>query len=114
MNQKWSERNKRKGNVFIDISKKRDEINGKGDKELTYFKERKGGLKFTFWNVAGLKNKDRDVWNFIEGCDFISLVETWIVEKDISYIEKNLAKDWIWKFFQQRRRKRKVGQKAGF
>lgn len=34
-----------------------------------------------FWNVAGLKKKDRDFWRGLEAWDVIVMVETWVDEK---------------------------------
>lgn len=31
--------------------------------------------KITFWNVAGLFNKDKEFWEFIMDSDFVSLSE---------------------------------------
>lgn len=32
--------------------------------------------RLLFWNVAGLGNKDKDFWKYIESFDFVSLSET--------------------------------------
>lgn len=36
----------------------------------------RGRVKIVFWNVAGLRRKDREFWNFIESFDVIGLSET--------------------------------------
>lgn len=38
--------------------------------------KKKEGVKVIFWNVAGIKNKDEDFWEFLEGYDVIGLIET--------------------------------------
>ncbi|OXU22500.1 hypothetical protein TSAR_003604 [Trichomalopsis sarcophagae] len=52
--------------------------------------------KFIFWNVAGVFNKDRNFWSYIEQGDFISLTETWIEEKYIEKFEKKLSNEFEW------------------
>lgn len=54
----------------------------------------KGGRKLIFWNIAGLKDKDRDVRNYLEAGDFISVVEKW-VEENIKFTDQ-LSKQLIW------------------
>lgn len=34
------------------------------------------------WNVAGLKNKDKDFWKGLEKWDIIILLETWLDKKE--------------------------------
>ncbi|TGZ54682.1 hypothetical protein DBV15_12603 [Temnothorax longispinosus] len=73
-----------------------------GDKK----KRKKGGkgngdasaeIKVIFWNVAGLKKKDREFWEYIEGFDIIGLCETWVEEKEWEKIKKNMSKKFVWK-----------------
>lgn len=59
-------------------------------------------------------NKDRQVWNFLEEGDFISLSETWIEEKSVSYIEKKCSKEFWWRFFPANREKKRGRAKGGF
>ena len=33
--------------------------------------ERKEGLKLCFWNIAGIGNKNRDVWRYLESYDVV-------------------------------------------
>lgn len=44
-------------------------------------KEREGRVKIAFWNVAGLRNKDREFWERIKQWDVMVFIETWIDEK---------------------------------
>lgn len=67
-----------------------------------------------FWNVAGLRNKDRDVWDFLEEGDFISLTETWVEQKNIKYMEGRLSKQFTWKFVAATRENKKGRAKGGF
>lgn len=49
-------------------------------------------MKILFWNVAGLKKKDREFWNYIEKFDVVGLCETTIEEKDWKDIEGKMPK----------------------
>lgn len=49
-------------------------------------------MKILFWNVAGLKKKDREFWNYIERFDVVGLCETTIEEKDWKGIEGKMLK----------------------
>lgn len=53
-------------------------------------------MKIVFWNVAGLKKKDREFWKYMEGFDVVGLCKTWIEEKDWKGIEKKLLKAFKW------------------
>lgn len=63
-------------------------------------------MRLTFWNIAGLRQKDK-VWEFIEEGDYISLTETWMEEKEIKFMENKLPKSWVWKFIPATREKKK-------
>lgn len=62
-------------------------MNTKRGRENKKESKSEGGRKLIFWNIAGLKSNDRDVWTFLKAGDFIRLTETWVEEKDIKYIE---------------------------
>lgn len=49
--------------------------------------------KVIFWNVAGLRNKDRDFWKGLEYWDVIVLSETWVDEIRWERIEIICRKD---------------------
>lgn len=36
----------------------------------------KRGMKVIFWNVAGLRNKDKSFWDFVRKFDVVGLTET--------------------------------------
>lgn len=74
---------------------------------------RRKGRRLTFWNIAGLRQKDREVWKFLEEGDFISITETWMEEKEIKFMENKLSKKWCWKFFPAVREKRRGRAKGG-
>jgi len=42
----------------------------------------KKAIGLVFWNVAGVKSKDRDFWDYLEKFDVIGLCETWIEERE--------------------------------
>ncbi|XP_077270175.1 uncharacterized protein LOC143901623 [Temnothorax americanus] len=48
-----------------------------------------------FWNVAGLKKKDRDFWEYIEEFDIIGLCETWVEEKEWERMKRNMSKKFV-------------------
>lgn len=53
-------------------------------------KEERGEGKMMFWNVTGLKNKDRSFWMGLKGWDVIMISETWVEERDWKKIKKGL------------------------
>jgi len=60
-----------------------------------------------FWNVAGLRNKDRDFWKGLENWDVIVLSETWVDEKGWDRIKEKLPKGYKWGTQIAKRRSRK-------
>lgn len=50
----------------------------------------------TFWNVAGMKNKDPDFWGDLKGWDIIFLLETWLDERGWEKARGKLPKEFIW------------------
>lgn len=50
-----------------------------------------------FWNIAGLMNKDKDFWEYIQCFDFIGLTETWIEERQWDKWENKLPSNFVWK-----------------
>lgn len=47
-----------------------------------------------FWNVAGLKGKEADFWNFIKEFEVIVFTETWIEEKEEAIARSKLEEDY--------------------
>lgn len=55
---------------------------GRGEEREGEEKRRgEGRYRVGFWNVAGLKNKDRDFWEGLKGWDIMILCETWVDNK---------------------------------
>ncbi|CAD6222085.1 GSCOCG00011712001-RA-CDS, partial [Cotesia congregata] len=55
-----------------------------------------GGIRLIFWNVAGIRNKDKEFWEFLERFDVIRLTETWVEEKDWDVMKNRLPPEWSW------------------
>lgn len=72
----------------------------------------KRNVRIVFWNIAGMKKKDRDFWDYVEGFDVIGLCETWIEERDWKNIESKLSNDFVWRC-QYASRARKKGRAKG-
>jgi len=49
-----------------------------------------------FWNVAGIRNKDTECWNYILGFDYVSLCETWLEEKEWEKWKRRLPGSHEW------------------
>lgn len=64
--------------------------------------------------MAGLLNKDRDFWAFLESVDFISLTETWVEEKDWLTLKNKLSTDFVWDNVPAYREHKKGRAKSGF
>lgn len=64
------------------------------------------------WNTAGLK-KDKDFWRYIKDFEFVSLVETWVEEKDWANLKERLPDSHEWKCVFARRIKKKGRAKGG-
>lgn len=58
----------------------------------------KGGLKICFWNIAGLNNKDEEVWEYMEEFDVVGLKETWFEKKEWEKLKKKLSKKFMWSY----------------
>lgn len=61
--------------------------------ELT--KNKKQNCKCIVWNIAGIKDKDNDFWEYISEFD-VGLIETWLKEKDWNTMKERLPKGYIW------------------
>ncbi|XP_039312991.1 uncharacterized protein LOC120359478 [Solenopsis invicta] len=70
------------------------------------------GVSIAFWNVAGLRNKDKEFWKGMERWEVMVLIETWIEEKGWKYIEGKLPKGYEWKV-QWAKRRNKKGRAIG-
>lgn len=38
------------------------------------------GARMCFWNIAGVLNKDKEVWEYLSNFELVSLMETWVEE----------------------------------
>lgn len=66
-----------------------------------------------FWNVAGVKGKDQEFWEFLEQFDVIGLTETWMENKEWEKWEKKMPKGWDWKCQGAKREEKKGRAKGG-
>lgn len=83
-----------------------------GEREGKEMKKMDRELSITFWNVAGLGNKDREFWKRLEGWDVMVLMETWIEEKKWDKIKSKLPVGYEWSM-QAAVRKNKKGRAMG-
>lgn len=60
-------------------------------------KKEKRNTRILFWNVAGVLNKDREFWKFLESMDMVNLTETWLDEKGWDRIKGQMNKNFEWK-----------------
>ncbi|CAG5090539.1 Protein of unknown function [Cotesia congregata] len=52
--------------------------------------EKRGGVRVLFWNVAGLRSKDKEFWDYVCKFDVIGMTETWVEEKGWEMTRKKL------------------------
>ncbi|XP_018393041.1 PREDICTED: uncharacterized protein LOC108772084, partial [Cyphomyrmex costatus] len=75
--------------------------------------KREQRVRGIFWNVAGLKNKETDFWEFLGNFEIIGLLETWIDEKEWGKLKEKMPKEWRWKCQPADRDKRRGRAKGG-
>lgn len=63
--------------------------------------------KIAFWNVAGIKRKDRDFWRGIKEWDVVVLVEIWLEKKRWDRIRDKLPRGFKWEAQIGKRKNRK-------
>lgn len=73
---------------------KEEDIGRRRRKEKKNEIRRKENFKIAFWNMAGLKNKDRDFWLGLEEWDVMILMGTWIDENGREKIKTKLPKGY--------------------
>lgn len=56
-----------------------------------------------FWNVAGIMNKDKEVWEYLRTFDVIGRTETWTEESKWERVKHRLPKEYDWKCTAARR-----------
>lgn len=54
------------------------------------------GVRICFWNIAGVLNKCKETWEYLERFDIIGLMEIWIDEEKWKKIENNLSTKYEW------------------
>lgn len=57
----------------------------------------KRGWRIGFWNVAGLRNKDKEFWNGLRRWEVMVMVETWVERKRWKRIKGKLPKGYKWR-----------------
>lgn len=60
-------------------------------------RKKNGNKKLLFWNIADLGGKDREIWDYIENFDYVSLCETWIDEQGWEKLKGWLPNTHEWK-----------------
>ena len=53
-------------------------------------------MKMVFWNVAGIKKKDKEFWEYIETFDIVGLTETWIEQNEWERVKGKLQSGFRW------------------
>ena len=49
-----------------------------------------------FWNVAGIKKKEKEFWEYIETFDIVGLTETWIEQNEWERVKGKLPSGFRW------------------
>lgn len=75
-------------------------------------KGRENWLKMRFWNIAGVRGRDKEFWKRIKEWDVEGLVETWLESKNWEGMKRNMPVEFSW-WMQEARRERKRGRAAG-
>lgn len=64
---------------------------GQNDRGQKMGKVRRKERNLIFWNIAGIRNKDKKFWGYIKRFDFVSLSETWVEKKKWEKLKKRLS-----------------------
>lgn len=89
------------------------ETGGRRGKGIESGKERREGKwKVAFWNVVGVRNKDKDFWEGLEEWDIMLMIETWIDEWGWEKIRRRLPIGYKWSA-QMAKRKYEKGRPSG-
>jgi hypothetical protein len=83
----------------------------KGEQEKQGTKGRKGA-KVLYWNVAGLRKRGDEFWDYVRQFEVVGLVETWVEKQSWEKVERTLPKEYKWEG-QCSKRERKRGRAAG-
>ena len=60
-------------------------------------------MKVAFWNVSGLKNKDKGFWGEVEKWDVLMMSETCLGGKDWLNVKSFLTKGYVWRMQEARK-----------
>ena len=60
-----------------------------------------------FWNIADVRNKDKNFWNYVDKFDFVSLCETWLEENEWKKVEGRLPNSHKWECIYAHREKKR-------
>ncbi|KOC69645.1 hypothetical protein WH47_10756, partial [Habropoda laboriosa] len=63
--------------------------------------------------VAGIERKDREFWKFVEGFDYVGLLETWVDQRKWESLRKRLPKGFVWSCQAAIREKKKGRPRGG-
>lgn len=80
----------------------RKEVEGKEEK-----------IKVLFWNIAGLRKKENDFWEYIKKFDVIGMTETWLEEDGWKKLEERMPNEFVWRCQAAVRDKKKGRAKGG-
>ena len=78
-------------------SKKEKKCRSMKDKRNRERKWEKKRVRGVVWNVAGLKRKETDFWEFLKGFEIIGLTETWIEKNDWEKLKEKMPEGWKWR-----------------
>lgn len=62
--------------------------------------------KISFWNMAGLENKDKELWEKLKKWDVMFLSKTWLQRKGWEKVRKWLPKGYVWEVQETGRKKK--------
>lgn len=47
-----------------------------------------------FWNVAGVRNKDKEFWEGVQEWDIVVMIETWLDERGWEKVRGRVSKGY--------------------
>ena len=56
------------------------------------------GVKLLFWNVQGLRKKDKKFSGYVGKLDVVGLVETWVQRENWEKLEETLPQEYVWEW----------------
>lgn len=70
-------------------------------------------IRGVFWNVAGVRKKEEDFWEFLTEFEVVGLTETWIDEVGWGKLKGRMPEGWRWKSQPAKRDSKKGRAKGG-